>query len=96
MLLAGWGYDVTVAYSGEEALDLLRMIAFDVLISDIEMPGMTGIELADAVKLYRVPVKRFVAISGSSAQLAAATAHFDLCVPKPVPPGVLEATLRGL
>ncbi len=38
-------YEVHLASSGAEALALLREQAFDVVVSDQRMPGMTGVEL---------------------------------------------------
>lgn len=38
--------DVYKAYSGTEALRLLNEFQFDIVVSDICMPGITGIELA--------------------------------------------------
>jgi hypothetical protein len=49
------GYSVTAATSGEQALEILRTAAaagtdpFDVMLSDLKMPGMDGIELLRAV-----------------------------------------------
>ncbi|MBT6612607.1 MAG: response regulator, partial [Deltaproteobacteria bacterium] len=47
--LGGWlerdGYSVSKAASGEEALDMIRKIYFDILLVDIKMGGMSGIEL---------------------------------------------------
>jgi DNA-binding response OmpR family regulator len=37
------GYEVTLAQSGEQALQLLRTLAPDLIILDISMPGMTGL-----------------------------------------------------
>ncbi|MEW6569573.1 MAG: response regulator [Nitrospirota bacterium] len=42
------GYDVTTCNSGEEALEILREHAFDVLLTDLLMPGMNGIQLIKA------------------------------------------------
>ncbi|MCS0589987.1 response regulator [Massilia norwichensis] len=39
------GYRVSVAYSGEQALDAFRADAPDVVITDYKMPGMNGDEL---------------------------------------------------
>ncbi|MFB3786672.1 MAG: sigma-54-dependent transcriptional regulator [bacterium] len=39
------GYEVLTAYSGEEALDLFEKEAVDLVLSDIKMPGMNGIDL---------------------------------------------------
>ncbi|ODR97197.1 hypothetical protein AUC70_13120 [Methyloceanibacter stevinii] len=50
-LLRGSGYAVTTASSGQEALDLKEAgIRFDIVVSDIEMPGMDGLELARAIR----------------------------------------------
>lgn len=42
--------DVYKAYSGTEALQLLNAFQFDIVISDICMPGTTGIELAQNIR----------------------------------------------
>jgi YesN/AraC family two-component response regulator len=44
---------VYTALSGEEALDILQQEALDIVISDIRMPGMDGIELVKRVKKLR-------------------------------------------
>jgi two-component system chemotaxis sensor kinase CheA len=50
-LLAVAGYDVTTAEGGEEAMAMCDGgYLFDVIVSDIEMPGMSGFELAQAIK----------------------------------------------
>jgi len=50
-LLSVAGYDVTTVESGDRALTLCEAGEdFDVIISDIEMPGMNGFEFADAVR----------------------------------------------
>ena len=41
------GHAVTVAQNGWQAMGLLRRQPFEFLISDVKMPGMTGIELAE-------------------------------------------------
>jgi two-component system, NarL family, response regulator DesR len=39
-------YQITEAADGDKALALLKQLSFDLLLTDIEMPGATGIELA--------------------------------------------------
>ena len=39
------GYDVYTAAGGHEALELLRSTGYDLLVTDIRMPGMGGLEL---------------------------------------------------
>jgi DNA-binding NtrC family response regulator len=44
------GYEVVEAGSGEEALELAESQAFDLVLSDIKMPGMNGVDLFRALK----------------------------------------------
>ncbi len=52
--LAGWlerdGHDVETAASGEEALERLKNTRFDILLVDIKMDGMTGLDVLKQVK----------------------------------------------
>lgn len=60
MLLSRNGYSVRTAASGEVALTMLRNIVPAVLITDVQMPGMSGYDLCSVVKsdarLQSVPV----------------------------------------
>ncbi|MGI2193268.1 response regulator transcription factor [Shewanella baltica] len=44
------GFNITQASDGDEALGLLKQQSFDLLLTDIEMPGRTGLELAAWLK----------------------------------------------
>ncbi len=44
--LTHYGYDVTLAFSATSGLDIVKQQSVDIVISDINMPGMTGIDLA--------------------------------------------------
>ena len=44
------GYEVLVAKSGAEAIDVLRQQPVDLLLSDIRMPGTGGVEVLRAAK----------------------------------------------
>jgi two-component system, NarL family, response regulator DesR len=46
---------VGTAHDGREALIAVRTLTPDILLTDIEMPGMSGLELAAAVRLEQVP-----------------------------------------
>jgi len=48
--LSSRGFTCVTASSGEQALAILAEASFDIMITDIQMPGMTGIELTKAVK----------------------------------------------
>ena len=50
LLLEAEGHEVTLASSGEEALQLLTKYEFDLLLVDLHMPNMNGLELTQAVR----------------------------------------------
>ncbi len=58
LLLRGAGYEPTVAGSGQEALGYLVQRHFDLLITDIRMPGMDGLQVIQAVRDYTHEMKR--------------------------------------
>ena len=51
------GYQVTEVADGQAALSLLKQETFDLLLSDIEMPGLSGIELAQYVQQNQLTTK---------------------------------------
>jgi len=56
------GYEVVEADSGLQALDLFSQQSFDVVLCDIKMPGMDGMELLEKIlQSYDIPV---IMISG--------------------------------
>ncbi len=62
------GHFVAVAASGEEGLRLFRISRFDVVLTDLGMPGMSGWQVAQAVKRVR-PRTPVVVITGWGATL---------------------------
>jgi len=52
-ILESAGHDVTGADSAERALALLDTNEFDLVVSDVVMPGLSGIELLEAVNAHR-------------------------------------------
>src|ERR671919_918885 len=52
MILSGEGYDVTTAASGEAALKIARDRRFDLVLTDLKMTGMDGIELLQKLLAY--------------------------------------------
>jgi two-component system response regulator PilR (NtrC family) len=61
--LGDHGFEVTVAASGEAALEELERFAFDVIISDLRLPGMDGRQVIDAA-LTRYPAVVAIVVTG--------------------------------
>ena len=91
-MLAATGHTVVSAASGREALELFEREPIDVVVTDLGMPGMTGLALAEEVKRRRpVPV---VLLTGWADELEDAhRRHVDVLLAKPV---TRERLLSGL
>jgi len=63
-LLINIGIEPEEASNGEECLEILNHNAFDLVITDIVMPKMEGIELIRRIK-NEYPFTKIIAISGS-------------------------------
>src|SRR5687767_9356635 len=55
-ILKSAGFDVVTAHDGNSALDEIMKGGFDVILSDIRMPGATGIDLLRVVRAYDLDV----------------------------------------
>ena len=69
-VLTGKGYAVITAENGEEALRKLNEEKYDLVYTDIRMPGMSGLEVAEQVKA-RKPWTPVVIITGYGTDAAA-------------------------
>jgi len=49
-LLETYGYDVTPAEDGFEALERVKDLKFDLILLDMQLPGMDGIEVLEKLK----------------------------------------------
>lgn len=81
---AGW--DVAVATDGEQAIHALREEPYDVVLTDVMMPNMTGMELLGRVR-QRWPETRVVVMTGHGAvpdAVAALKSGADDYIIKPV------------
>lgn len=76
--------DVSLAASGESALDVMNSKMFDIVISDLNMPGLSGLELAGKIKEHPVFNRIPVFLATSDAYREQATADLvDHFVSKP-------------
>jgi EAL domain-containing protein (putative c-di-GMP-specific phosphodiesterase class I) len=55
-VLTAAGYEVSTAHDGTVAVEAIVRRTFDVILSDIELPGMTGIDLLRVVRAYDLDV----------------------------------------
>lgn len=79
-------YQVTLAENGLEALDILRSSEFDIILSDIVMPGMGGLDLLRNIK-ERNPEQAVILMTGYSDKdiiLEALKAGADDFINKPI------------
>jgi len=94
------GHEVTCAADGQEALSLLSATpdAFDLVITDHQMPVMTGLELIHAVRTLPYKGRILVFCSELSASLAEAYAQLkvDRVVYKPILPSTLRQIVGHL
>lgn len=90
-------WQTTLAPDGMTALKLLQQTTFDVVASDMQMPGMSGIELLTEVR-QRHPQTSRIIISGFTDQAEAADSLncTHLFIPKPFDVKVLRATLSRI
>jgi len=98
-VLSDKGYEVNTARSGEEGLKDIESQDYDVVFTDIKMPGMDGLEVAERIKA-RCPWTPVVVITGYGTQENEARAHVlgvNGFVRKPLTPEMIESvTLKAL
>src|SRR3972149_6894129 len=57
------GYQVDGEKSGDEALDILKQRQYDLIITDIRMPGINGLEMVEQLKTFK-PHQKILVITG--------------------------------
>lgn len=94
-MLAKRGYDTQIAGNGKEALDILNRKEFDLILMDIQMPDMDGIQTTLAVRKKemetgsRVPIIALTAHALEGDRERFLAAGMDDYVPKPIHMNIL-------
>jgi two-component system KDP operon response regulator KdpE len=94
--LSSHGYEIRVANDGESAIDLLKDWAADLLITDLSMPSMDGLELTRRVRVRsRIPIIVLSVRGEERSKVQALDAGADDYVTKPFSINELLARVRA-
>jgi two-component system CheB/CheR fusion protein len=100
ILLRRSGYDVVTASSAPDALSAAQGGLFDVVVSDIGMPGMNGYELAEALRelpnYVAVPMIALTGFAMYADRKRALEAGFNAFLTKPINPTALVELIERL
>jgi CheY-like chemotaxis protein len=95
-LLASLGHSVTTVSSGAEGLALLERERYDLVLTDLGMPGMTGWQVAQAVK-SRWPEIPVVLVTGWADQIDLSNVpRVDRLLKKPFQIREVQETIAAL
>ncbi len=98
--LKGSGHEVTIVSSGEEAIDSFRNHPFDLVLMDLEMPGIGGLEAIRQIRqiprTVRVPIIVITAHTEDEYLLDGFMAGADQFVYKPVSALQLEIQVQAM
>src|ERR1700687_5467601 len=94
--LTGQGYEIDDVNSGEGALDRLRERRFDLVLLDMNMPGMSGLETCRLIREgSEVAIIMLTVRDNESDKVEALDAGADDYVTKPFKPSELSARIRA-
>jgi len=95
-VLSGKGYAVITACDGDEALRKLRDENYDVVFTDIKMPGMSGIEVAERIKATQpwLPVVIVTGYGTEENEARAEAAGVSGFLRKPLSPEMIEGSAQ--
>jgi two-component system, cell cycle response regulator DivK len=99
ILLVNEGYDVLTAASAEEALELLRGFHPDLVLADIQLPGIDGLELTRRIKQNEstrdITVVALTAFAAQGDEQKALDAGCDGYITKPIDTRALGSRIRS-
>ena len=97
--LAGYGYIVDTATNGAEALERLAATRFDMVLLDVIMPVMDGVETLRRIKadplLHSMPVVMLSSLDETDAALRCLELGAEEYLSKPVPSRLLQARIEA-
>ena len=95
-LMKGWGYQVTLAHNGLQAVEQVKQAPFDLILSDVRMAEMDGIEALKAIKAYNpaIPILIMTAYSNVESAVEAIKAGAYDYLTKPLDFDMLPLTIQ--
>lgn len=93
------GYRIETAGSGQEALEKARRRSFALLVTDVIMPGMDGVELTEAIRGLNADVAVIWITAHGCQRFSAEAARLSIqnCLEKPIRvKDIRRAVLRAL
>ena len=94
--LADSGYQVLTAENGEEALTIFRTVQPEIVLTDIKMPGMDGIQLLQRIKAENPDTEVIMITGHGEMELAIRSLKYEATdfITKPINDEVLEIALK--
>jgi CheY-like chemotaxis protein len=97
VLLKGEGHETSIAFDGPEAIEAAKLHRPDVVLLDLTLPGMSGVEVATELRcITELAACRLVAVSGHGEERLPYPSPFDHHFLKPVNLDALLEYLSGL
>lgn len=94
------GHTPVVAQSGEEALQLLEMTPIDMIIMDVEMPGLNGFETTRLIRewlgTHWIPIIFVTGLNDDASYREGIDAGGDDYLIKPVSAAIIQAKIRAM
>ncbi|MGD9157361.1 MAG: sigma-54 dependent transcriptional regulator [Desulfobacteraceae bacterium] len=90
------GYDVRIAFSGNDGMNMIKSESFDLVITDIKMPGISGMDILEYIKENRPEILVILVTGYSTIEDAVRSIKmgaFDY-IPKPFNPDELVSVVR--
>lgn len=100
IILSSEGYQLEMAKNGPEALTKARDLLPDVILLDVMMPGMSGLDVCRAIRndplVSEVPIILLTVLDSKNSKISGYEAGADAFITKPIDRTELLARLRGL
>lgn len=95
-LMKGWGYQVSLAHNGLQAIEQVKQTPFDLILTDVRMSEMDGIEALKAIKAYNpaIPILIMTAYSNVESAVEAIKAGAYDYLTKPLDFDMLQLTIE--